>query len=480
MGIRRAGANRQDEAVKIALVGVLLAASVGLTVFTLTQLDFYVSREWQERPLLLITIGLWALFVLALLTLWRVKDRAVVPLVLVGALAIGLAALAGAPNTSSDSARYAWDGIVQKAGVSPYDHVPVDPALEGLRPDWLFPVPDAAGDCPGDRTMRAEEPGTGDTICTTINRANVPTIYPPSAELYFLGIRLLVPAAAEYWPLQVGGLLISLGVTALLLTELRKRGRNPRWAALWAWSPFVATEAVTNSHVDALGALLLVAATMLVASRRPWLGGIAFGAGVAVKLVPAVAGPSLVKHRWWAVAAASVGTFALLYVPYVLASGPEVLGYLPGYLTEEGYESGERFLLASALLGGTGSTVLTVLVVAAAAAWVLWKTDPNDPWLGQLVMVGVTLLAVSPRYPWYALLLVPAIVITGRWEWYAVAAALTQRMLVPVNDWARIILLLAAILIVAMSVHRLGPDGRRRLSSAFSLQRMRQGWASRT
>ncbi|WP_207453812.1 glycosyltransferase family 87 protein [Desertivibrio insolitus] len=455
---------------RVALVVTLLAASVALTVYSLTGVDFYVSREWRERDLLAVTIALWALFALAVLALRRVPDRAVVPLVVAGALAIGLGALAGPPNTSTDSARYAWDGIVQKAGVSPYDHVPASSALEELRPDWLFPAPDASGDCSGERIMTARD-ADGDTVCTAINRANVPTIYPPMAELYFLGVRLLVPAEAEYWPLQIGGLLISLGVTALLLRVVRRTGRDPRWVALWAWSPFVATEAVTNSHVDALGALLLVAATMLVASRHPWLGGIAFGAGVAVKLVPAVAGPSLVRRRWWAVAVASVATFAVLYVPYVLTSGIEVLGYLPGYLTEEGYESGERFLLASAVLPGDAATVLVALVVLVTAALVLWKTNPDDPWLAQLVMIGVTLLAVSPRYPWYALLLIPAIVVTGRWEWYAVAAALTLRLLVPINDVARVSLAVAAMFVVVMAVRRLGPEGRARLRRPALLRR---------
>ncbi|OUD86902.1 hypothetical protein BC477_02825 [Clavibacter michiganensis subsp. michiganensis] len=40
---------------------------------------------------------------------------------------------------------------------------------------------------------------------------------------------------------------------------LRKRGRPVWWAALWAWCPLVASEVVTNSHVDALGALLALA-----------------------------------------------------------------------------------------------------------------------------------------------------------------------------------------------------------------------------
>ena len=97
-----------------------------------------IGEAWRgcsSRP-----ASLWVLFALAIFTLRLVPRRAAIVLVLVGSVAVGGAAMAGPPNTSTDSARYAWDGIVQSAGISPYDHVPADPALDDLRPEWLFPA----------------------------------------------------------------------------------------------------------------------------------------------------------------------------------------------------------------------------------------------------------------------------------------------------------------------------------------------------
>jgi alpha-1,2-mannosyltransferase len=147
----------------------------------------------------------------------------------------------------------------------------------------------------------------------------------------------------------------------------------------------------------------------------------------------------------------------LLYLPYIASDGIGVLGYLPGYLSEEGYDSGDRFILASLIAPGVASTVLvaTLLLITAVLVW--RKTDPANPWLGQLVMIGVTLMAVSPRYPWYALLLVPMIAMTGRWEWFAVPLALTVRLLVPSLEIARLLLALAIVIVVAASVKRSGP-----------------------
>jgi len=440
---------------RIVFTTVLLALSSVATALSVSALPFYDSKSHEFKPLVLITVGLWLLFALSLVALRGVTGRASVVLVLVGTLAIGLAAMAGPPNTSTDSARYAWDGIVQNAGISPYTYVPSDLALTELRTDWLFPEP-VDGECVGERIMSVDEPGTGDLVCTAINRATVPTIYPPASELVFAGLRFFTGAGPQYWPSQLLGLLVSLGVTVLLLRALQKSGRDPRWAAIWGWSPLVATEGITNSHIDIVSALLLVVASMLVASGRRWVGGAALGASIATKLIPVIGAPALLGRRPLPVIAASVAVFLALYIPYVIADGIQVLGYLPGYLSEEGYETGTRFIMLSLIAPGPASLVLAAVLVAATGALVWWKTDPTNPWLGQLVMIGVTLLVVTPRYPWYALLLIPMIAMTGRWEWLAVPLALTERLLVPSVDLARLSVGVAIVIIVVMSIRRAG------------------------
>jgi alpha-1,2-mannosyltransferase len=447
--------------VRIAFTALLVAAGAALTGFSVAGLPYYDDKSGGLGPLVYVTAALWVLFALSILALRRVPTRAVVALVLAGSAAIGGAALLGPPNTSTDSARYAWDGIVQNAGISPYEYVPADPALEDLRTDWLFPDPvvDAEGEasCDGPRVMKTTEVGTDAVLCTTINRATVPTIYPPTSEIFFAGVRLFTGPTPEYWPMQVAGLLMSLGITVLLLRTLRATGRDPRWAALWGWSPLAATEGVTNSHIDILGALLLLVATILVSSGRRIGGGIALGAAIATKLIPVIGAPALLGRRPWAIIVASIAAFFALYIPYILGSGIGVLGYLPGYLSEEGYSSGSRFILISMLVPGAGALVVAAILVAATAALVWWKSDPYNPWIGQLVMIGTTLLIVTPRYPWYALLLVPMIAMTGRWEWLAVPLALTERLLIPDLTTARITAIAAIVLIVGMAIYRAGP-----------------------
>jgi hypothetical protein len=446
--------------VRITLTAVLLVVSAVATAVSVAALPFYDfhTNGWK---LITFTVGLWALFGAAFVLLRRIPAKAAIALIIAGSVAIGGAAMAGPPNTSTDSARYAWDGIVQNAGISPYAYVPTSPHLASLRPEWLFPTPsvDAAGvaTCPGSRIQTSHEPGTTTVVCTALNRGKSHTIYPPSSELLFAGIRFVVGPDAEYWPMQLVGLLLSLGILAMLMVALRRRGMDVRWAALWGWCPLVATEAITNSHVDTLGALLLLAATLLVASGRRWLGGIALGAAIAAKLIPVIGAPALLRRQPWKIIVASIATFLVLYVPYILASGPKVLGYLPGYLNEEGFDDGSRFALISVFVHGKAATVVAAILLVALAVLVWRKTNPSTPWLGQLVMIGATLLIVSPRYPWYALLLVPMIALSGRWEWMAVPLALTARALVPHLEVQRIAELIAVVVIVAVSLQRSGP-----------------------
>ena len=444
------------------LTGILVAVLAVGTALSVTLLPFYDEKKGDVAPIVYVTAGLWVVFALAILALRAVPARAAVILIITGSIAISGAAMFGPPNTSTDSARYAWDGIVQNAGHSPYEYVPADPALEELRPEWLFPEPvrgaDGELECVGSRILTSKEVGTGDILCTALNRAPVPTIYPPTSELVFAGVRALVSPDAEYWPMQALGALLSIAMSALLVRELRRREMDVRWAALWAWCPLVATEGVTNSHIDMVGAVLLVVATILVSQGRRWRGGIALGAAIAAKLIPVIGAPALLRGQGWKVILGSIAAFAVLYVPYVIASGPGVLGYLPGYLSEEGYESGNRFVLFSWFADGLAGVIIVGLIVAATAALVWWKTDPTNPWLGQTIMIGVVLMAVTPRYPWYALLLVPMVAMSGRWEWLAVPLALTARLLLPTVEIARWSMILAILIVGLVTVYRLRPQ----------------------
>src|SRR6202022_4101065 len=103
--------------------------------------------------------AVWA--VAAALVLRGGDQRPALALILGTAVLLRLIALAAPVVLSDGINRYIWDGRVQAAGINPYHYIPTDPELEALRDPLIFP---------------------------NINRNSyAPTIYPPVAQMLFLG-----------------------------------------------------------------------------------------------------------------------------------------------------------------------------------------------------------------------------------------------------------------------------------------------------
>ncbi|MFL5996389.1 MAG: glycosyltransferase 87 family protein [Streptomyces sp.] len=405
--------------VRLAVTAVLLAALTAVVIDTLHAGD---NHSAPARLLAGYAVA-WVLFAAAVRSVRKVPPRAATVLVLIGAAAVAVAGLSAPPRTSDDMYRYAWDGRVQAAGISPYAYPPAAPELAHLRDAWLFPT---EGACKGWGLSP-----TGSGLCVRMNRPTVPTIYPPVAEGWYLAVHAVSPPDSRHKPLQVGGAALAFGTTVALLGVLRRRGdpqRAPARAALWAWCPAVTFEAVNNAHVDALGVLFVVLAlgTGTVGTRR----GALLGAAIAVKILPVLVLPGALSGqrgpaRLLRVAASAVAAVALAYLPYVIVSGAGVLGYLPGYLHEEGYESGHvrRFALLRLFLPDAAAAVTAAVLLALTALYVWWRGDPARPWHGALLLAGTAMLLLSPRYPWYSLLVIALVALDGRWEWLTVTLA---------------------------------------------------------
>jgi hypothetical protein len=412
-------------------VGFVVAGAVGvaLSASVATGGDILAGR-WG----ILVRLAAWAAaWAVAVVCAFRLPARVVLPAVLLAALALRLAALAGPPVLSDDLFRYSWDGRVQVAGFNPYEHRPRAPELAGLREEWLWP--DAAG-C----AELAREPG-----CSRINRSSVRTIYPPLAQAYFSAVYRMAGIDAHHKAWQVSGLVVDMAVVALLPLVLGAWGRDRRWVALYALSPLPVVEAVNNGHVDGLAALLLVVALLAAARRRPAWAGALVGAAALVKLYPALLVIALVgtavargagarsedTARWWppprwpALIRAGVAATVVVvagYLPHVISVGAKVLGYLPGYLREENYDGGGRYLLAGLLGLPSGPTAaLAAAGLGAVCAWVLLRR-PEAP-RAAAALLGALLLATTPVQPWYAVVLLALAASAGRPGWSVLAVA---------------------------------------------------------
>ena len=357
----------------------------------------------ERRYGLLGLIGIWVVaYAVAVLCALRLPPRWAIGLVLVLGLAMRLAAISPKAPLSDDLYRYAWDGVVQTHGIDPYRFAPTAPELIPLRDPWLWP---------------AHGPRSG----TQINRAGVRTIYPPVAEAWFTLEHLVTPLGARDRGYERVGLVLDLAVLAVLLALLRDR----RWLALYALSPLPVLEAVQNAHVDTLAVLLALVAVVLAERRRPTSAVVVLALATLTKIYPVVLLPLLLRNRASRTRSGAVfaGVCALAYLPHVVAVGTNILGYLPGYLREERYGSGTRYLLLGLFgLRGIDATLLALVLLAALAVWALRTSLPLLPAATRL-MTGVLLL-VTPAQPWYALLLLA--LATSAVAWWTVPVTLAS------------------------------------------------------
>jgi hypothetical protein len=382
--------------------------------------------EWlsQIGTIALVAVT-WLLFAVGAWLVLREPARVAAGLILVGGIALPLAAGFAPPHTSDDLYRYQWDGRVQAAGIDPYRYAPAAPELTPLRDRVLWP--DQASWCVAPATTDHETNQPLTPGCTHINRPAVHTIYPPVAQAYFWLVHILSPPDAGTWPIQFAAALCAIVTTLLLLTCLPRLGIDRRRAVLWAWCPTVAFEAGNNAHIDVLAALFTAAAliTLATAHTRPRaaLAGALLGLATATKLTPALVLPTVARRRPLTVIAAATGAVALVYLPHLLTVGAAVIGYIPGYLSEEGYADGTRFALLTLILPTTLAAPIAVTILATVGLAVARTTDPDRPWRGAVVMTGTALLITTPGYSWYAVLLVLLVALDGRAEWLTVAVA---------------------------------------------------------
>src|SRR6202167_1876392 len=325
-------------------------AALSLALIVLAGLVLLLVRPRLKppriRPMPLL-IGAWLAFIAAAWLLRKVPLRVSVAAILLGGIAVQLVAVSAPSQNSTDLYRYVWDGRVQAAGIDPYAYVPAASQLTGLRDqgqDFLWRAD--AQYCVTPSRVSSEPAADLAAGCTAINRPIYPPIYPPVAEAYFLGVHYLPSGDDSTTPIQATTALVAVLTTVLLLFGLRRLGRDVRMAALWSWCPTVALEAGNSAHVDVIAVAITAVAVLTLATARSWrrtaLGGVLLGLAIATKLTPALAVPALLRRRWLTVTLAASSAFAAVYVPHVLTVGTKVIGFLPGYLQQEGYSGGAR------------------------------------------------------------------------------------------------------------------------------------------
>jgi hypothetical protein len=299
------------------------------------------------------------------------------------------------PTLSDDIYRYVWDGRVQAQDTSPYQYPPDAPELRSLRNGEAW---------------------------RSINRRSAITVYPPGAEMAFALLWRLAPDNVRWFQaaMAAGGLLAG----GLLLGLLRALNRSPARLLIYLWSPLLAFETAHAGHVDGLILPLLVGAWWARVKERDSLMGLLLGLATAIKLYPVLLVPALwrprhPRGRWRFPLAFGLG-LGTCYLPYLLTSGSNVLGYLPQYFGER-FNMGLARLLIPTLhdLGvepTRGLLILTLGILGAIGLlMVLRPAASGEAAVRRSIwLIGTFTLLTQNLFAWYMLWLLPLVALFVR------------------------------------------------------------------
>ena len=421
----------QPREVRLAAVTrTVVAAGLGTGIFAI---ELSVRSESGLREQVLAQLLAFALFLPAAWLCWGGLGggRAGVVLVLVVAVAVHAAAIAPnePPPLTTDTYRYAWDARVQAAGINPYRYAPNAPELERLRDDAIWP---------------------------NVNRKDWATVYPPGAEASFLAARAVFGAGVRS---TTWLMLIAEGLAVgLLLLVLARTGAPLERVAVLAWHPLAVSEIAANGHSDALAMLAVAGLLAAWASGRSGLAGLCVGAGVLVKLGPLLLLPALLRGGGRRFLVSSIGLVAAGYLAYATV-GTRSIGSLVRYLDREDLGSLAWWALQP-LLGRDGARMLLLVVLLAVVAVVSLRAHETVDQVARsgLVVLGGILLTAAFLQPWYALWLLPFLVVTPGPAWLWLTGALPLLYVFGIDDrlpwWVRIAIYGPFVALAALRVLR--------------------------
>jgi hypothetical protein len=410
-----------------------LTVLLGLAVLAPTWAAIASTRAWPAElvPHLLYYVLAGVAWSTAVLLLPRLsRGRGQLGIIVVVALALRLPAWLAPLVHSDDAHRYVWDGQVTRAGINPYRYAPDAPELQPLRDDnWR-----------------------------RVNNRDLPTIYPPLAQLAFA-----ISPSLRGWKTLVA--LADLAIALLLSIWLRQRGLDQRRLVIWLWSPLVVIELGVNAHVDALGIALLVAGLVAWEQGRRAIAGGLVAAAALVKLLPLVVLAGMRDRRSLAMAAlvalvltlpfagagtklggslgeygrrwrSNEGIFAVLHAAateivahtrfarrYEMGESPQLARLITGRDRDEIYPDEVANLLARVVAG---------LIFVALVALGLHARAPPDR-LAELA-IGAFVLLTPALHPWYVLWLIPLTATGGSRAWL-VLATLVPLGYRPLEEW---------------------------------------------
>jgi len=317
------------------------------------------------------------------------------------------------PTLSNDLYRYRWDGNAQLHGLNPYLAQPEDPALAPL---W----------------------NTSDPYESRMPATDMPTIYPPLAEQVFKYSARYLPATVAFkLPME----LCDIVVMILLAVWLRAEGGRAYQLAIYAWSPLVIVEFAASGHSDALALAALVAAFVIIKSRRT-VSTLLLAAATLLKSFPILLFPLWLRRNGWPRSArawfegAAAAAFALICAwPYRAA-----LHQIPITMAtfEANWQDNNASLYTLLKIFSDSHEFAAGIGVGVTVGLAIWTALRKiEPTRAAFLILGAVLIFSPNAYPWYFTWIIPFLCFNFNPAWLllTILQFLSYRVLIEYQDY---------------------------------------------
>ncbi len=300
---------------------------------------------------------------------------------------------------SPDPWRYLWDARMIVHGYSPYQYAPNNQILVPLH----------------------------NVVYAHAAFRDSPTKYPPGAEFSFVLGYLLSPTSLV--GLKSIFVLCDLISCIALMALLVCKGRDPRYALLYAWCPLPIVEFAWQGHTDATTVTCTILAVLCAVSSKRHLrilAGVMIGLATLTKLYPIILLLVLVRRRDWGLLVACGSTIVLGYVPFILLSHGQLLGSdgpiaaivsqreaHVGVVQNMIFITGTRLHIKASIIQGIVYVVEGLIIGITLVSVLIGRLRKHmSTEVGVLLLTAVTLTIYAHIFPWYVPTLLPWIVLS--------------------------------------------------------------------
>jgi hypothetical protein len=240
-----------------------------------------------------------------------------------------------------------------------------------------------------------------------LNHKDYTAVYPP---LFVLATRGVVAASDSFTAMKAFLVACEAATLGALALALARRRLPPQRLLVLAWSPLALVEIAGSGHNEAFGMLFMVLALLALDADRPLLSALAASAGLMSKYLPGLVAVSWARrYRWWH-ALVGLALAAALVAVYLDASSSRTMLLSLSKYSQFWRFNETLFAPLAALLGSHAAAVRAgALLTLALALGLAWRR--TEPVASATAVVVASLLLAPNVLPWYALWLLPLLVL---------------------------------------------------------------------